>query len=245
MYGIPSTTAGRRTLSTHPFARSRTYDLRNYTKRSRWGPFRNDGSMRVDWELIESIMVVLGYNNGLCSRRYMDRFTLPWSTPFANVFQDRCSHLPSVNPSSCSPNPTKGLSLPLDLEDPYGISGIWARMVCFLDYDDLYHFNFNTTAVRALEDQPYPPITMEEAVRHIMMQLKVTAITAPSKSDGQTMPVVHFTGQARAVDTNMDANANSSIRGCVSMTAEGEVRWSTVWIFNGWVMLPLSRSCES
>ncbi|KAJ4349641.1 uncharacterized protein N0V89_008258 [Didymosphaeria variabile] len=233
IHGIPNDTTGRRTLSTHPFARSRVYDLRNYTKRSRWGPFRNDGSMRVDWELVESIMVVLGYNNGLCSRRYMDRFVLPWSSPFANIFQDRFAHLPSTNSPPPSPSLTKEPSLPLDLQDPYNISGIWARIVCFLDYDDLHHFNFNTTAVRTPEGQPYPPITMEEAVRHIMMQLEVTAVTAPGNNDDQTMPVVHFSGKARAVDTNMDANANSSIRGCVRTTAEGEVRWSTVWVFNG------------
>jgi hypothetical protein len=233
MYGIPNSTSGRSTLSTHPFARSRVYNLRNYTKHSRWGPFRKDGSMRVDWELIESIMVLLGYNNGLCSRRHMDRFTLPWSAPFANVFQDRFAHLPSTSSPPPSPSLTENPSLPLDLQDPYNISGIWARVVCFLDYDDLYHFNFNTTAVRTPEDQPYPPITMDEAVRHIMMHLQVTAITAPGKNDDQTMPVVHFSGKARAVDTNMDANANSTIRGCVRMTAEGEVRWSTVWIFNG------------
>ncbi|OAF99892.1 uncharacterized protein CC84DRAFT_1190723 [Paraphaeosphaeria sporulosa] len=233
IYGIPKDSTGRRTLSTHPFARSRVYDLRNYSKRSRWGPFRNDGSMRVDWELVESIMVVLGYNNGICSRRYMDRFVLPWSAPFANIFQDRFAHLPFTDLQPPLPSLTKEPSLPLDFQDPYNVSGIWARIVCFLDYDDLYDFNFNTTAVRTPEDQPLPPITMEEAVRHIMMHLEVTAVTAPGKNDNQTMPVIHFDGKARAVDTNMDANANSSIRGCVRMTPEGEVRWSTVWIFNG------------
>ncbi|KAF2438042.1 hypothetical protein P171DRAFT_166485 [Karstenula rhodostoma CBS 690.94] len=233
IYGIPNDITGRRTLSTHPFARSRVYDLRNFSKRSRWGPFRNDGSMRVDWELIESIMVVLGYNNGLCSRRYMDRFILPWSAPFANIFQDRFAHLPFTNMQPLLPSLTREPSLPLGLQDPYNVSGIWARMVCFLDYDDLYDFNFNTTAMRTPDDQPFAPTTMEEAIRHIIMHLEVTAVTAPGKNDDQTMPVIHFDGKARAVDTNMDANANSSIRGCVRMTSEGEVRWSTVWIFNG------------
>ena len=233
IYGIPNDATGRRALSTHPFARSHVYDLRNYSKRSRWGPFRNDGSMRVNWELMESIMVVLGYNNSLCSRRYMDRFTLPWSTPFANIFQDRFAHLPSTTSTLPSPSLTTEPSLPLNLQDPYNISGIWARVVCFLDYDDLYHFNFGTTAARTPEGQPYPQITMEEAIRHILMRLTVTAVTPPGKNDDPTMPVVHFSGKARAVDTNMDSNANSSIRGCVRMTAEGEVRWSTVWVFNG------------
>lgn len=233
IHGIPSDTTGRRILSTHPFARSCVYDLRNYTRRSRWGPFRNDNSMRVDWEVIESIMIVLGYNNRLCSRRYMDRFTLPWSSPFANIFQDRFVSLPSTTSTPPAPSLVLEPSLPLELQDPYNISGIWARVVCFLDYDDLHHFNFSTTAVRTPEGQPYPPITMEEAIRHILMRLTVTAVTTPGKNDDQTMPVVHFKGKARAVDTNMDSNANSSILGCVRTTSEGEIRWSTVWVFNG------------
>lgn len=189
--------------------------------------------MRVDWEMIESIMVVVGYNNGLCSRRYIDRFTLPWSTPFANIFQDRSAHQPSIILPSQPPSLMLKPSLQLDLQDPYNVPGIWARVVCFLDYDDLYHFNFGTAASRTPDGKPYPPITMEEAIRHIFMRLTVTAITAPGKDDDPTMPVVHFSGKARAFDTNMDSNANSSIRGCVRMTTEGEVRWSTVWVFNG------------
>lgn len=189
--------------------------------------------MRVNWELMESIMIVLGYNNGLCHRRYMDRFTLPWSTPFANVFQNRFA--PFSSTVSDHPGPSLNMipNVPLSSRDPYNVSGIWARVVCFLDYDDLHHFNFNTVAVRTPEEHPHPPITMEEAIRHILMRLTVTAITPPGKNDDPSMPVVHFSGKARAVDTNMDANANSSIRGCVRTTTEGEVRWSTVWVFNG------------
>lgn len=231
-YGIPNNLTGRRVLSTHPFARSRVYDLRHYNKFSRWGPFRTDGTLRVDWEIVESIMIVLGYNNGTCARRYIDRFTLPWSEPFGRIFNDRFAHLPSTT-LSLPPNLLSEPSLPLDLQDPYHVSGIWARVVCFLDYDDMFHFNFNPVAARLAADEPLPPITMEEAIRHIVMRLSVTDITAPGKHDHPSMPVVHFAGPAMALDTNMDANTNHSIRGCVRITPEGEIRWSTVWVFNG------------
>lgn len=47
------------------------------------------------------------------------------------------------------------------------------------------------------------------------------------------MPIVHFSGTTRAMYTSWDPNANSRIRGTVQTTAEGEVRWTTVSIFNG------------
>jgi len=227
LYGIPEDAVGRRALSAHPQARARVYDLRHYNQRTRWGPFRDDGSMRVDWETLESIMILLGYNNGICSCRYIDRFELPWSRPFDNLFGPRA---PASFPVPSIP---RRPSMVMSMQDPYNIAGIWARVVCFLDYDDLYQFNFNPAASRHPADQPLPPITMDEAIRRIAMKLSVTAITAPGKNDDPSMPVVHFGGAAYAVDTNLESNANSSIRGCVRTTAEGEVRWSTVWVFNG------------
>lgn len=225
LYGIPSNTAGRRALSTHPYARSRVYDLRNYTDNTRWGPFRDDGSMRVDWETLESIMVVLGYNSNTCCRRFLARFRPPWSEPFEGVIKERSRVLPDY-PSSLPNEP----EIPLALKDPYNVSGIWSRIVCFLgtlllphrgtilanaevDYNALYQFNFSTPAQRIPPDQPREPITTEEAIRHIMMHLKVTKVETPGKFDNPALPVVHFSGSSRSVDASWDPNANSRIRG--------------------------------
>lgn len=46
----------------HPYARARVYDLRNYNDDNAWGPYMDDGSFDVDWEKVEAIMIVLGYN---------------------------------------------------------------------------------------------------------------------------------------------------------------------------------------
>jgi hypothetical protein len=128
LYGIPITTpAGRRALSTHPYARSRVYDLRGYTDANEWGPFRDDGSMNVDWEMVESLMIVLGYNSGVCCRRFLHNFRAPWTKPFEGVVKDRSSVLPTY-PLTLVAEP----DIPLDLKDPYGISGVWSRIVCFL-----------------------------------------------------------------------------------------------------------------
>jgi hypothetical protein len=121
LYGVPMGPVGRRSLATHPYARSRVYDLRNYTDNTKWGPFRNDGSMRVDWEMMESVMIILGYNSGVCCQRFIHRFKPIWSTPFGGIA--RCP-LSDAYPPSLPLEP----DIPLDLKDPYGVSGIWFRV---------------------------------------------------------------------------------------------------------------------
>lgn len=228
MFGIPATNAGRRVLQTHPYARSRVYDLRNYNEKTAWGPFRNDGSMRVDWEMVESIMVVLAYNSGLCCRRFLQRFRPPWSEPLEGVIPDRAKIMPEY-PLKLLKQP----DIPLQLKDPYNISGIWSRVVCFLDYNDLYTFNFSPAATRVPADQPRDTLTTEEATRHIIMDLQVTAVLEPGEFDNPSLPIVEFTGKSRSVEAHWDPNANSKIRGSVRLTQEGEVRWKTISVFYG------------
>jgi hypothetical protein len=120
LFGIPSSNTGRRVLSTHPYARSRVYDLRNYTDKTAWGPFRDDGSMRVDWEMVESLMIVLGYNSGLCCRRFQPRFSPPWS----DVLQGVVPSFPLHNPAKMLYEP----EIPLAARDPYNVSGVWSRV---------------------------------------------------------------------------------------------------------------------
>jgi hypothetical protein len=123
MFGIPSSNAGRRVLSTHASARSRVYDLRNYTDGTKWGPYRDDGSMRVDWEMIESLMIVLGYNSGLCCQRIPTRFRPPWTKPLEGVIPARAKIMPEYMPTLL-----KEPDIPLQLKDPYNVSGVWSRV---------------------------------------------------------------------------------------------------------------------
>ncbi|KAI8931480.1 hypothetical protein NX059_011148 [Plenodomus lindquistii] len=228
LFGIPSTNAGRRVLQIHPHARSRVYDLRNYTDKTAWGPFREDGSMRVDWEMVESLMIVLGYNSGLCCRRFLQRFRPPWSEPLEGVIPERAKIMPEY-PLKLLEQP----DIPLQLKDPYNISGVWSRIVCFLDYNDLYNFNFSTEAMRVPSDELRETLNTEEATRHIIMDLQVSAVLEPGQFDNPDLPVVEFTGKSRSVDAHWDPNANSKIRGSVRLTPEGEVQWKTISIFYG------------
>jgi len=120
LYGIPGTILGRRSMSTHPYARSKVYDLRNYTDKTEWGPFRDDGSLRVDWEMLESIMIVLAFNSSMCCRMNMRRFQPRWLEPFEGVVKESARSRFESLPME--------LDLPLEMKDPYNISGVWSRV---------------------------------------------------------------------------------------------------------------------
>ncbi|KAI4638562.1 hypothetical protein J4E93_009862 [Alternaria ventricosa] len=230
LFGFPPSNAGRRDLSTNPYARSRVYDLRNYTDNNEWGPFRDDGTMRVDWEMIESIMIVIGYNSCYCTHTVSNKLRPPWFAPLDGVIpEDDYQMGHSRNYTALVQQP----DISLNMKDPYGVEGIWSRIVCFLDYNDLYHYNFSTEAMKVPSDEPRDALNTDEAIRHIIMDLRITDVTAPGPFDNSKLPIVHFRGKSKSVDAHWDPNANSGIRGTVSLTPEGEVRWQTISVFQG------------
>lgn len=70
-------------------------------------------------------------------------------------------------------------------------------------------------------------------MRLILVRMRVNKIEPPGKDDHPDYPVVYFVGFSRALDGAWDDNADSDLRGCVRMTPEGEVWWTTYSIFNG------------
>ncbi|KAF2217053.1 hypothetical protein CERZMDRAFT_55665 [Cercospora zeae-maydis SCOH1-5] len=232
--------------STHQFARARVYDLRDYTDNTLWGPFRNDGSQRVDWEKVEAVMIVLGFNLRRFTDRSDGRFPLIWKHPFVGATPGSYKPPPRIAPTDKKDfdedaGVIRELALNKDAMDPYGVTGLWMRVVCFLDYNDLYAFNFSE---RIPDDQLREPIDTEEAIRLIRVKLQVTRIDPPgstrphegldwSNFEGERLPVVHFRGTSRSLHASWDPNANSRIRGTVRQTPEGEIRWTTFSIFHG------------
>jgi len=227
-------------IPTNLVARAKVYDLREYTNGSLWGPFMEDGSQRVDWEKVEAVMVVLGYNLHLFAQR-ANTFEPIWKTPWdgasPNSFvtppplsKDETSELSRIDSPQETENSGPSRGDLLAAQDPYGITGTWMRVVCFLDYNDLYAFNFGH---RLEPGQARQPIDTKEAIRLIKLKLYVTKICPPDEEDGQDYPVVWFRGTSRSLHASWDPNANSKIRGCVRQTPEGEIRWTTWSIFHG------------
>ncbi|KAK6827792.1 F-box domain-containing protein [Apiospora arundinis] len=224
LYGVPMLYAQRSPHETRqgkmsPFACSKVYDIRQYTARTRWGPFMDDGSDRVDWEKVEAILLVIGANLkelGLNSFPICKNF---WDTPFAGVWPRSYLALPMDDEEVIEQSP-------LELQDPYGVTGTWLRVVCFLDYTDFFDFNFSVEQEQPA-NIPRRAIDYGEATRLILMRITVDRIEPPGPEDGQDLPVVHFKGVSREI------NAKVAETGTVRLTPEGEVRWTTFSIFNG------------
>ena len=246
LYGVPVLPSTRTDMPTYPYARARIYDLRQYTSANFWGPFLNDGSARTDWEKLEAVMVDLWFNTKMFRDRTLGRAPLLWEKPFEGVTPGSF-----VSPQPLKP-PTPGSSeemaepreltedqkaaAELQVCDPYGVTGTWKRIVCFLDYSDFYGYNFNPThAPRS--DEPRPPVHTDEAIRVIRMELCVAKVVPPEEGAGaNAMPTTHFTGRAWSMHRGWDPNSNSAIRGTVSMTSEGEVRWTSISVFHGYAV---------
>ncbi|KAK0718149.1 hypothetical protein B0T26DRAFT_777698 [Lasiosphaeria miniovina] len=222
LFGMPLLKLGRtRSSRMYPFACSKVYDLREYTENTRWGPFMNDGSDRIDWEKVEAILLVLRNNmknKGLDTFPIFSNF---WNTAFGGSW-----------PRSYIPWPEEQERSELELQDLYNVSGTWLRVVCFLDYNDFFSYNF-PIGDHLPDNIPRPALNTGEATRLILMKIHVTKVEAPGESDGQDHPVVHFEGFSRSLDGSWDENANSDLRGTARMTPEGEVRWTTYSIFSG------------
>lgn len=200
LFGVP---VNSELHPTHHNARSKVYDLRNYTMASLWGPFKDDWSSEVDWEKLEAVVIDLCFNLRQFSNRTHGRFPQLWRTPFQGA-----------QPFSYVSGEIKPGKEPADdelaLQDPYGITGTWIRVVCFLDYSDLYTYNFVT---RPAPDVPRPALDTDEAIRLITLNLRVTKIEEPHEGMGQGLPLVHFDGDSRSMHAGWDPNANSRMRG--------------------------------
>lgn len=103
-------------------ARSRVYDLRKYTGASFWGPFLADGSRRIDWEMLEAIIVVLHCKMKNFKKENNDFHSL-WEKPFAEVVSRIRRALPTSIPTSLG-----GRILYLACQDPYNITGTWLQV---------------------------------------------------------------------------------------------------------------------
>jgi len=184
-------------------------------------------------------MIVLGYNLQLFGEKCASHPSMAWDKPFEGVTPNSYVPIPTEKRDLSQMEPSylkAGSSIisqpdpPLEAMDPYNVTGTWRRVVCFLDYNDLYAFNF---AYAINPGTPRPPITTQEAIRLITMNLQIDRLEAPGKRDGQELPVVHFTGTSRSMHQSWDPNANSQLRGTVRLTPEGEVRWTTISLFDG------------
>ncbi|KAF9458738.1 hypothetical protein BDZ94DRAFT_1269931 [Collybia nuda] len=193
------------------------YDLRNYTPKNSWGPYLDNGI--VNWIHIEHLITVLLWN-----------------------LHDL-------------PNPWKNLRPPLGLEAtrPYsapgtrasdidwaGVEGTWRRYVCFMDYRDLFAFNFSDVPNGPQNITFFEEPHFREATRLMEVKLHLTALEnlrfcrpRKAKSEGlrtspDPYPPLYFSGSSKSVN-----GAEALVEGTVRMGHDGVVRWNFASIYSG------------
>ncbi|KAG2160139.1 uncharacterized protein EDB93DRAFT_1244879 [Suillus bovinus] len=196
-------------------SRCQVYDLRNYHQDNDWGPF-NVIAGEVDWTHIESIINVVSMN---LSDRPCD---WPDARPRYGLEATRAYSAPG----------TTGLAT----GDWAGVEGHWRRYVCFMDYRDLFAFNYGNRGRGQRDSTYFDPPDFEEAVR--LVELKLTLIDAQEIPEVYTLnrfpdspckhyPTLYFTGTSWGINGN-----EATIVGSVAMSEGGVVRWRFASIAN-------------
>ncbi|KAJ3490148.1 hypothetical protein NLI96_g1618 [Meripilus lineatus] len=185
-------------------ARCFVYDLGNYSKETRWGPFLNKkGNLEINWEHVEKIVHVIVFN--------MRDMIPDWQKlcPKVGLEMTR-AHTAPVNPER-------------DPKDWAGIGGLWRRYISFMDYRELFAFNYSRGARRqSFFDEHHTC----EAIRVIDMHLAVIENDMPpSTVDHPDFPRLQFKGTASAGGAaSLDA-PQAHVEGFVHRLKNGVTRW--------------------
>ncbi|KAI1797532.1 hypothetical protein LXA43DRAFT_968801 [Ganoderma leucocontextum] len=218
-------------------SRTFVYDMRKYRRETLWGPFRtadDERTLLVDWEHVEHILNVVGLKLR--------------EVPLASMgyYKKPLFHLDALRAGSM----VGAHELPHG--DWAGVTGRWRRFVCFMDYRDLYMFNYSL-----LPPGPHDPSffddPFDEALRPVELHLtlisseeyfsephkvpvdpSVPASSAEAKVPGRrpigdcedpAFPTLYFKGDSHS--------AAATVRGKVSVLSDGAVRWQFVTTYDG------------
>ncbi|CAL1696171.1 unnamed protein product [Somion occarium] len=195
-------------------SRCYVYDLRNYTRKTLWGPFiidPNTNELIANWEHIDHIVNVVIFN----IRNLED-----------SPFQEAC---PKWNLEM-----TRAYSAPRSSErkphDWAGAEGTWRRFISFMDYRELFAFNYSSFGDGPRDQGYFQDDTIEEAVRVVEMRLKLVdnPTIAPEPFDDPEYPPLMYEGVARGMHS-----ANADIKGVVRKYLNGTIRWTFLMFYEG------------
>lgn len=182
-------------------ARAYVYDMRNYTAQTLWGPYLD--TKNISWQHVYAITQVILHN---LLEHHGEEGTLYPPLGFNHV---RRFSAPDYDKRAEN--------------DWAGVEGIWTRVVCFMDYRDLMHYNFTAEGNAALDPDIFMQRSFGEATRVIRVEM-VLEMTSDNKENPQ-YPILHVKGRS------FQANGSESygrLQGTVRMTAQGVVRWHFV-----------------
>jgi hypothetical protein len=116
------------------------YDLRNYKESNFWGPYLDDGQATVDWEKMEAVMILLGWNLHMFRHHAQEEFVTHMQRPFRGTSPNSYVH------QKLKGSPEAPIFEP-DFHDPYGVSGTWLRVSQLYRDRELKGRNFLLTLV--------------------------------------------------------------------------------------------------
>ncbi|OCH92726.1 hypothetical protein OBBRIDRAFT_833245 [Obba rivulosa] len=190
------------------------YDLRRYTAATAWGPFvrRAGGGLGADWVHVEHVVNVVTLK--LREHALLRIF----GRPLSGVHATRAYSAPG--------------SLKRAPRDWAGVTGTWRRFVCFMDYRDLFAFNFSLFQ----ESPPQGPLDpsffdhgYQEAIRPIEVRLELIDDHAEDGMDtDEAFPEIHFKGCSRGPHS-----IDAIVEGSVSMLEDGAIRWRFTTKYDG------------
>ncbi|KAH9836538.1 uncharacterized protein C8Q71DRAFT_47007 [Rhodofomes roseus] len=200
-------------------SRCYVYDLRRYKEDTLWGPFSRGekGELRANWVHVQHIVNVVAMKLRELPPLALQLYSKPraglsatqaYSAPFAH---DRKPH------------------------DWAGVAGTWRRFVCFMDYRDLFAFNFSVSGTGP-RDRDFFDDDYQEAIRPVELHLDVLDPTPEQSTESAESPPPHpvryppifFKGLSRGAHS-----ADAAVEGSVRVLADGSIRWSFVTKYDG------------
>ena len=221
-------------------AQAIVYDLSEYRRENNFGPYLTKRPLTTNWEMMESIMIVVLSNAWEFYHELADDGV--WSAPPLPLGIDNAR--PFTAPV------TEDEEVPED--DWAGVTGTWKRLVCYCDYRDLFRYNWAVRLALCLP-QPrtnadagdvvdaghvgQPPLYFQEhgfsgeATRLIHITLGIT-----SRDETFSPPKLFFSGTSEG-----GMNHEATIHGSVERMESGDVRWRMTsrydqedrWTFDG------------
>ncbi|GAW01399.1 f-box domain-containing protein [Lentinula edodes] len=196
------------------------YDIRNYKPITHWGPFLANGF--VNWQHIEHLGNVVLTN--------LRELPGSWATTVPSLGLENTQAFSAPGPCS-------------DI-DWAGVEGTWRRYVCFMDYRDLFAFNYSNVAHGPRNAEFFRDSRFREATRLIEIKLYLVSRSqlrfytpSPDLEDLKTRyPTLFFCGVSRGVSGN-----EAKVEGNVCIGIDGTIRWtfgavhdlSTLWCSKG------------
>ena len=116
-------------LPSRLLSRAFIYDLANYTEEAGYGPWLPDGTMRVNWQHLWHAINVVRHN-------IQDRSA--WNIAPGNKFTNFRTN------SAYTGDPEREVRVS-KMNDWAGVSGLYTRAICFMDYRDLCAYNVSDT----------------------------------------------------------------------------------------------------